>query len=99
MAHRYIIYPPDGPKLNGRPVGCCECARWADCVDPVTICPNAGKIYIFIFLYMSRFFLNLFLNPKSVASIVLDLISFWIFRSCLSTKYVGLCLLPSRIYI
>ena len=45
MAHRYIIYPPNGPRLNDRPVGCCECGRWADCVDPVTICPNAGKLY------------------------------------------------------
>ncbi len=47
MAHVYNNFP--GPvDVNGRPLGVCNCGRWADSTDELTTCPNAGpqgKIY------------------------------------------------------
>ena len=45
MAHLYINFPPGGPIRDNRPIGVCDCGRWADSTDPSFDCVNAaGKI-------------------------------------------------------
>ena len=42
MAHRYIIFPPNGPLDNlNRPLGMCECGRWKNDAPSADPCPNA----------------------------------------------------------
>ncbi len=53
MAHVYNNFPGALDK-NGRPLGVCNCGRWADSTDEVNICPN-HKVNI---LLLSTFIIN-----------------------------------------